>query len=468
MQFEISLLASRDGSHAVRDLGYLLHKNPDRVFEREISVGNVTIFYSGIDETRCTAVLHLAVDPVSLVRGKNQSDGLLTQYVNDRPYAANSFLSVALTRCLGQSLAGKSKERQELADASLPFEAKVTPISAAGGQEVIASLFEPLGYAVTATRLGGSDESDLFEIALAGSVRLRDLLSHLYVLVPVLDNAKHYWIDRSEIDNLLDKGEGWLADHPAKELIARRALKHRPSLAMLALARLAESEGDADDEEQNGPPKLDPEQALEQPIRLHDLRLDTVVSRLKDRNAASVLDLGCGEGRLLQRLLKETGINRMVGVDASVQSIERAARRLKLKSAGDALRERITLQMGSLTYADRRWQGFDAATLVEVIEHIDPPRLSALELSLFGHARPRWVVVTTPNREYNALFEKIAAGGLRHPDHRFEWTREEFRDWAAAVADGNGYSVVFEPLGPEDETHGAPSQMAIFERGDTV
>lgn len=470
MQFEISLLASSDGSHAVRDLGYLLHKNPDRAFEREISVGDVTIFYSKTDETRCTAVLHLAVDPVSLVRGKNQSDGLLTQYVNDRPYAANSFLSVALTRCLGQSLAGKSKERQDLADRPLPFEVKVTPISASGGHELISALFDPLGYAVTARRLGASDESDLFEITLAGNVRLRDLLSHLYVLVPVLDNAKHYWIDRSEIDNLLDKGEGWLADHPAKELIARRALKHRPSLALLALARLADDAGDADDEadDQTAAPKLDPEQTLERPIRLHDLRLDTVVARLKERNAASVLDLGCGEGRLLQRLLKERGVSRIIGVDASVQSIERAARRLKLNSAGDALRERISLQMGSLTYADRRWQGFDAATLVEVIEHIDPPRLSALELSLFGHARPRLVIVTTPNREYNALFEKMAAGALRHPDHRFEWTREEFRKWAADVADRNQYRVAFEPLGPEDETHGAPSQMAIFEWSDAA
>lgn len=464
MQIELTLRALDDASYSARDLGFLLHKHPDHLHERDIAAGKVSIFYTQVDDALTTAVLYLDIDPVSLVRGKNQSNGLLTQYVNDRPYVANSFLSVAIARSFGQSLSGKSKERQDLADQALPLEAKVVPVAAAGGSDVIRSLFEPLGYRVVATPLGAEESTGLFEINLAGDVRLQDLLSHLYVLVPVLDNAKHYWIDDAEIDKLLEKGEGWLADHPAKDLIARRSLKHRPSLTAIALARLNESENLQEEVTERGAARVDVEEVLERPIRLHDLRLKTVVGVLMDHRVDSVLDLGCGEGKLLGRLIKDTKVGRIVGVDASEHTLEKAARRLRLNDAGDALRDRVALQMGSLTYADRRWQGFDAATLVEVIEHIDPPRLSALERSLFGEARPGLIIVTTPNREYNVLFEGMAEGSARHPDHRFEWTRAEFQAWSEAVAAEHGYTVAFRPLGPEDQEHGAPSQMALFER----
>jgi 3' terminal RNA ribose 2'-O-methyltransferase Hen1 len=464
MQIEITLLGAGGASYSARDLGFLLHKHPGHFHERATAAGVVSIFFPEAGEERSSAVLHLDVDPVGLVRGRTKhADGLLDQYVNDRPYVANSFLSVALGRAFGQSMAGKSKERQELADRALPFEARVVPVAVSGGAEVVDALFQPLGYRIAAEPLDETGSRAIYDLKLAGEVRLRDLLNHLYVLVPVLDNAKHWWIDRDEIDKLLAKGEGWLADHPAKELIARRALKHRRGLVHQALARLAEDA--VPEEEDDDSPAPEPEEALEKPIRLHDLRLDTVAGVLKAAGAASVLDLGCGEGKLIRRLVKERGIDRILGVDPSVRTLEVAARRLYLDRAGDKMRERVGLQMGSLTYGDRRWHGFDAATLVEVIEHIDLARLSALELSVFADARPRLVVVTTPNGEYNALFEGMAPGALRHPDHRFEWTRAEFEAWCARVAEANGYTVRFEPLGPVDADHGAPSQMAVFSRG---
>ena len=223
-------------------------------------------------------------------------------------------------------------------------------------------------------------------MTLSATIRLAGLLNHIYVLVPVLDNAKHYWIDRDEIENLLAKGGDWLPTHPAKELIAARALKHRRSLINQALDRLSETLVDPDEEEAS---QEESEEELEKPIRLHDLRLDTVCAELVKRRVRSVLDLGCGEGKLLRRLVKERGFDRIVGVDPSVRALEVAERRLYLKEAGEAKQERISLQMGSLTYGDRRWQGFDAATLVEVIEHVDPPRLSALELSSFRRCAAR-------------------------------------------------------------------------------
>lgn len=468
MQVEITLSASNDADYTARDLGFLLHKHPDHLHEREIAAGKVSIFYPEVAETRTTALLYLDIDPVGLVRGKNRiSDGLLTQYVNDRPYVANSFLSVAIARSFGQTMAGKSKERQELADQALSLEARVVPVAAAGGTGVIETLFSPLGYQVSADPLTDSESRCLFDLHISGVVRLRDLLNHLYVLVPVLDNAKHYWIDVDEVEKLLDKGEGWLADHPAKDLITRSALKHRRALSNMALARLAEGDDESSDRDRDEGVRGDGrEETFEQPIRLHDLRLDTVLNVIKEFGASSVLDLGCGEGRLISRLLKERGLDRIVGVDPSVQAIEKAARRLRLDQAGDALRARLSLQMGSLTYADRRWRGFDVATLVEVIEHIDPTRLSVLEMSVFGDARPRLVVITTPNREYNALFDGMTAGEMRHPDHRFEWTRTEFSSWCQRVASQYGYSTDIQPIGPVDERLGGPSQMAVFTRLD--
>ena len=464
MQFELTLSATDTDNYSARDLGFLLHKHPDHLHQRSVTAGMASIFYTEKNAQRTTAVLHLDVDPVGLVRGSGKgAEGLLDHYVNDRPYVANSFLSVALGRSYGQSMAGISKERQELADRALPFEARVTPVAVSGGEEVVRKLFEPLGYDVTIDSHEQPPASGLYDLRLAATTHLNALLKHVYVLVPVLDNAKHWWVGHDEIDQLMAKGEGWLADHPANDLITRRALKHRRGLVNMALARLAEDAVD-DRETEEGSQALEPETAFERPARLHDLRLDTVLGLLKEHGASSVLDLGCGEGKLLQRLVKERTIERIVGVDPSLRVLEIAARRLHLDEAGDAMRARLSLQLGSLTYGDRRWHGFDAATLVEVIEHIDPERLSALELSLFADARPRLIILTTPNREYNALFENMPDSAFRHPDHRFEWTREAFGTWGSTVAESHGYSVRFEPFGPADDVHGSLSQIAIFER----
>ncbi|SHG69140.1 3' terminal RNA ribose 2'-O-methyltransferase Hen1 [Marivita hallyeonensis] len=459
MQIEISLLSDEDSGYSARDLGFLLHKHPDHVHTKSTSAGDATIFYTEVSEQRTTAVLHLEVDPVGLVRGKNQqAEGLLAQYVNDRPYVANSFLSVAMGRSFAQTMAGKSKDRQELADRPLDFEIRVLPVALAGDAELLTSLFEPLGYTILSPDT--VDGLMVVDLRLKAKLRLADILNHMHVLIPVMDNFKHYFVAQEEIDKLLAKGEGWLANHPAKELITRRALKHRRALANLALARLEETAVVEDDDEET--PKLKPEEQLEKPLRLHDVRLDTVADLLKQNNVHTVLDLGCGEGKLISRLIKERGIDRMVGVDPSVRTLEMAHRKLRLHQAGDAMSERVKLQMGSLTYGDRRWKGFDAATLVEVIEHIEPHRLSALVTSLFADARPSLIIITTPNREYNVLFETMKENQLRHPDHRFEWTRSEFETWANAAASDNGYEVDFAPLGPVDEQHGGPSQMAIF------
>jgi 3' terminal RNA ribose 2'-O-methyltransferase Hen1 len=152
-------------------------------------------------------------------------------------------------------------------------------------------------------------------------------------------------------------------------------------------------------------------------------------------------------------------------MDVAYRSLEIAHDRLKLDRMPENQRDRIKLIHGSLTYRDKRLEGYDAAAVVEVIEHLDPSRLAAFERVLFSAARPRTVVVTTPNREYNVRWETLPAGRFRHKDHRFEWTRGEFQAWAESVCDRFGYSATFAPVGPVDEEVGAPTQMAMFKRG---
>lgn len=446
------------------DLGFLLHKHPDRVHETALSFGKAHLFYPEATAERCEAVLLLEIDPVGLVRGRGSAEGVVDQYVNDRPYAASSFLSVALIRSVKTAMAGISKDRPELAAGPMPLEARISPLPVRGGEALVRQLFEPLGWTVRVEPVPGPDgqaSPRYLSLTLSGTARLSALLNHIYVLVPVLDDDKHYWVGEDEVAKLLARGEGWLGEHPAQELIVRRYLGHRRALARQALARLVPEEASAETDLESAANR---EEALETPIRLHDQRLATVAATLQANGARVIADLGCGEGRLLSLLARERWVERLIGVDASTRDLDRAQRRLKLDQPGGPPEGRITLLHGALTYRDRRWAEADAAVLVEVIEHLDPDRLPALTRIVFGEARPRLVVVTTPNADYNGLFPTLSAGAFRHADHRFEWSRAEFRAWTAAVADAQGYTAELGDIGPTDAEHGAPSQMAVFTR----
>jgi 3' terminal RNA ribose 2'-O-methyltransferase Hen1 len=234
------------------------------------------------------------------------------------------------------------------------------------------------------------------------------------------------------------------------------------SLVREALARLVEEETPEVADEQ--PKAQQQEDALEKPMSLNEQRHGAVLAALRGSGARTVLDLGCGEGKLLRELIADRQFEQVVGLDVSIRSLEAAQKRLNLDRLPEHKAERIKLIHGSLIYRDKRLKGFDAAALVEVIEHLDPPRLASLERVLFEVARPRTVVLTTPNREYNVTWESLPAGKFRHADHRFEWTRGEFREWANRVAEKNGYSVRFLAVGPEDQAVGSPTQMGVFEK----
>ena len=450
------------------DLGYLLHKNPARLQSFPLPFGRADVFYPEADAERCTAALLLDIDPTARARFRGGSSGApwLDHFINDRPYVASSHLSVAIASVFGSALAGNSRERPELAEQAIPLEARLPTLPSREGAALIRRLFEPLGYCV---EIEGHPldagfpewgDSPYFSVTLKAVVRLRDLLSHLYVLLPVLDDNKHYWVGDDEVDKLLRFGAGWLSDHPHQELISGRYLKRQRGLVRQALAQLLDAgQSDPDDaavRHEQG------EARLEAPLRLGEQRIRAVLDTLRELGATRVLDLGCGEGRLIGELLKEPAIRSITGFDVSHRALELASQRLRLETLPAAQRERVTLLHGSLTYRDQRLSGHDAAVAMEVIEHIDPPRLGAFEEAIFSSARPGAVLITTPNAEYNALFPGLPTGAFRHQDHRFEWTQGEFQNWAHGVAQRRGYDVHFQNIGPEDAALGPPTQLGVF------
>jgi 3' terminal RNA ribose 2'-O-methyltransferase Hen1 len=372
-----------------------------------------------------------------------------------------------LARAFSTAFGGRSKDRQLLAEAELPFEIQIPVVPCRGGEDFLRRLFEPLGYAISATRLTLDEkfpewgESRYWSATLSAKKKLRDVLQHLYVLLPVLDDEKHYWVGKDEVEKLLRKGSGWLASHPGREEITRRYLKHQHRLMRDALARLTEEDTDPDEV---ATVHAAEESVLEERISLNQQRMGSVLAVLRQSRAKRILDLGCGEGRLLGLLLADNSFTEITGMDVSPRILEKAADRLRLDTLPPRKRERIKLLQGSVMYRDARLAGYDAAAVVEVIEHLDPPRLAAFERVLFEHAKPNTVVMTTPNREYNAKFETMTTGSFRHKDHRFEWTRAEFQAWANRVAQQNSYDVSYLPVGEEDALLGPPTQMAVFRR----
>ncbi|MFF4717000.1 3' terminal RNA ribose 2'-O-methyltransferase Hen1 [Streptomyces eurythermus] len=474
----VTISTTGTAARPATDLGYLLHKHPDKAQAFSTSYGTAHVFYPEADAERCTAALLLEIDPVALVgrgRGKGRGgapDAALAQYVNDRPYAASSLLAVALSNVFSSALRGVCNARPERAAAPLPLRVEVPALPARGGPDLVRRLFAPLGWSVTAdpvpldTAFPEWGDSRYVRLLLESErLTLAEALRHLYVLLPVLDDAKHYWVSADEVDKLLRAGEGWLAGHPEQQLITSRYLSRRWSLTRqarerLELVRLAEA--DDSDVEDIDNAVADETETEEKPTPLAVLRREAVLAALDAAGAARVLDLGCGQGQLAQTLLKDARYTEIVGVDVSQRALAIAARRLKLDRMGERQAARVKLVQGSLVYTDQRLRGYDAAVLSEVVEHVDPPRLPALEYAVFGHARPRTVVVTTPNAEYNVRWESLPAGHVRHGDHRFEWTREEFRTWAAAVAARYGYEAAFTSVGPDDPEVGPPTQMATF------
>lgn len=451
------------------DLGFLLHKNPAKTQQFELSYGKAYVFYTEVSSSRTTAALLPETDPLLLARGKEGgTEGGLFDYVNDRPYASTSFMSTAIARVFGTAMSGRCDKRQQLADTPLRLTARLFCLRDNGEEELAKELFAPLGYTVETSRTVLDEKfpewgmSPYIDLTISGTVRLSELLNHLYVLIPVFDRQKHYYISKDEIQKLLDHGKGWIEDHPYKEKIVRRYFTARKSYARKTLELLI-GEENSDEEtianEENAAEK-------EARIPLNTQRMEAVKEAVLESGASSVIDLGCGECRLTSLLLKAPQIRKAAACDVSAAALEKAAKRLHLERMPSALKDKLTLFQASLTYRDKRFEGYDCACAVEVIEHIEPMRIGAFERVLFGCAVPKTVIITTPNREYNANYEHMKENSLRHTDHRFEWTRAEFSTWTENVCEKYGYSCKISGIGDTDEALGAPTQMGVFTKNE--
>ncbi|MDR1118725.1 MAG: 3' terminal RNA ribose 2'-O-methyltransferase Hen1 [Bifidobacteriaceae bacterium] len=427
------------------ELSYLLFKHPGRVQGFDLAVGRATVFYPRADERSTKAALLVDADPAVLAKSKGfKVDGFeLAHHINDRAYAASSLLAVAMGRVFRSALAGSDPEdRPGAAARARDLVIHLPSARSRGGVSLVRDLFEPLGWDVRASE----SVPTCVDLTLRGNMTLSRALSQLYVLLPVLDNSKHYWVGEAEIEKLVRAGEGWLPEHPARELIMARYLAHQRGYVADAVSRLAEdAPGPEEDTE-------------ERPWRMGAQRVEYLAAKLAELGASRVLDLGCGEGWLVRRLLDSPGVE-VVGADVSAGALDQAARRLD--GLPERQRERASLIQASATYRDRRFAGFDAVVAAEVVEHLDPYPLAAFERTVFADARPKYVLMTTPNAEYNQVYG-LDGGELRHHDHRFEWTRAEFREWANGTGQRAGYEVSFEGIGPADDALGQPTQAAVF------
>ena len=440
------------------DLGYLLHKHPDRTQVFETKHANVYAFYPDASPERCEFVLYADIDPVKLVRGEAGSSGggVLEDYVNDRPYTASSMFTTMVNEVLRSAIGGRCKERPELAETPIPLKVRFGPMRTDIGRERVERMFCELGYDVTLHDAQGDNPSYVMLELRSERHRVYEVLRHLYVLGTAIDGDRHSYIGEGEVESLVRRGEGWLPEHPDYKWITARFLKRKTSLAEKAVRRLG-GEHEAGDGRDGLPPPNLPER-----VSMQRTRLTTVARIIAELGGGRIADLGCGEGGLIMEIAHEPDVREVIGIDISLVTLARAGRRMR--KLAPEIGAKVKLVQSLLDCRDHRWKDVDIAACVETIEHIDLERLPRVERCVFGYARPRAVIITTPNREYNRNYEMVGTERLRHRDHRFEWTREEFTRWCSDTAGQYGYRYRIEMVGPVDDEVGTPTQLAVFQQ----
>ena len=431
-----------------------------------MSYGKAYVFYPEVSDECTTMALLLDIDPIDLARGKlGSNEGGLFDYVNDRPYTSTSFMSTAIARIFSSAMNGRCDKKQSLADTPLNLTAKLFSLKDGGYNELAKQLFEPLGYEVSIEQYLLDDKfqewgnSPYINLTISNTIKLCDLLNHIYVLIPVFDKQKHYYIESSEINKLLTHGQGWLENHPYKEKIVNRYFSIKKDYAKTVLENFLSNESKEEDINSN-----EISEETTKKTSLNNLRLQKVKDVVLSSGASSVIDLGCGEGKLTELLLKEPQIKKITACDVSISSLEKAAKRLHIDNMPSYKKDKLTLMQASLTYKDTRFEGFDCACIVEVIEHIDATRIPSFERIIFEFAAPKTVIITTPNKNYNVNYKTLCADKLRHNDHRFEWSKEEFENWANNICKKFSYTVELCGIGEEDEQQQTATQMGVFTR----
>ncbi|MFF2588046.1 3' terminal RNA ribose 2'-O-methyltransferase Hen1 [Peribacillus butanolivorans] len=444
---QLTIQASGDNVQAI---SYLLSKNPSNLYERNHKGHLVRLFYSKFTETELEATIFVTPDPIELVKGNSNSYDI-NHYINDREFAVSSIFCSLIRSALGTALNGQPKEEHtEWVNHPFSFQFEFGPVVSSLSDNQLKDLFEPIGYEVMITRpeieysFQIKDKSSARYISLKGMKTLQDGLRHLFVLIPVIDNYKHYYIDEKEIEKLERYGDGWLKDHPMRDYIYRQSLRFKEVYSIV----------------ENRKPEEKKEEK-ESKVRLNDLRYEKIVDTVSQMNPRSIVDFGSGEGKLSVRLGFVEGIKEILAVEPSQTAAIKALGRFEKVKNKEKFVVPETL-WGSLFYYDERLKNKDVIILCEVIEHIDEYRLPKVLDTILHNYQPNALIITTPNREYNEVYDKEDV--LRHNDHRFEWTRAEFRQWCTERNHRDIYSLKFEGIGEEHDTYGYPTQMCVFER----
>ncbi|MNO19253.1 RNA repair, ligase-Pnkp-associating, region of Hen1 [compost metagenome] len=468
-------------------LSHLLAKNPNNLYDRMEKDARVRIVFTASCEEEAEAVIYVTPDPVELVKGDSSAHNDITQYINDREFVVSSLFCTYIRSALGTALNGKTKEAYlPWVEQKLVLELTFGPVASNLPDWTLEELFTALGYEVLLERGNAEYTFDLKSrssvryIRLKGKQTLQTALRQLFVLIPALDDYKHYYISDDEVDKIRRYGEGWLEDHPQRGLILKRSLRFAGAIRQYdSLMKsgdhqeetyaLEEASGGTAREASLASPEAAAATGAEAApkVRLNDLRyaaIADVVENLSLRR--SIVDFGSGEGKLSARLSSVPGVREIKAVEPSATAQLRALDRFaKLEGrAGVPVPEPVT---GSLFYYDESLRSKDVMILCEVIEHIDEYRLGRVMDTIFHEYAPGTLIITTPNKEYNEVYE-MDQEEMRHGDHRFEWSREAFAAWCSRWTEAYNYSVRLSGIGGFAQDYGYPTQMAIFSKEDTL
>jgi 3' terminal RNA ribose 2'-O-methyltransferase Hen1 len=443
---QLSLTVRGSGADVV---SYLIAKNPNNPYERDEKGFKVRLVYPIFTTEEVQFVIYVKPDPIDLVR--NSSDLYdITHYINDREFAVSSLFITTIRKALGTALNGKpDEEYQQWVGHEFDMELAFGPVATDLHDKEIADLFEPIGYKVEIERGVSSirEKSSARYITLSGRQSVQNALKHVSILIPVIDNYKHYFLDEREIEKLDRYGEGWLEDHPLKQMIVKRALRFNALISQSKFYEKKQRNSDYDESKK---------------VRLNDLRYEAILNLIKLLpHKESIVDLGAGEGRLSVQLGFVEGIKEILSIEPSNKSRIRAIERFEQVNVKEGYVEPQSLP-GSLYYFDSRLQNKDVIVLCEVIEHIEEDRLPKIFDMILSDYRPKTLIVTTPNQEYNVLYE--LNDEMRHDDHRFEWTRAQFAQNVETWTEKYPYEVSIQGIGEEHDVYGHPTQMAIFRR----
>lgn len=449
-----------------QELSWLFHKNPDKIQSFNIIAGKAFVFYPEYSDKKVKICLALDIDTVTLVRKlKLPLDShLLQHYVNDRPYVVSSFMSTAISNVFSSALNGNCKDKPELIDVIFPFEVEISVLKVIGGESLIKKFFEPLGYEVETESFNLDEKfenwgkSRYYKVKLKNNLTLKDLLSHLYVLIPTFDMEKHFYIGNIEAENFLKKGESWLKTHPEKETIIKRYFRKLGKYSNYILSKLNENQ---EDEEKELEIDIEVKKKKES---LQTIRINTIFDKLCELGTKTVADVGCGEGKLLRLLKNKPQFQKICGTDVVYKNLIIAKDKLDLDEVATHNLEKINIFQSSILYKDDRLKEYETICLIEVIEHIEEDRIVFLEKIVFGYLNTKNVLISTPNSEYNNVYMPENSDSFRHEDHRFEWNREEFKNWVEKICNNFNYNADFFGIGDYNEQFGYPTQAVILKR----